>query len=208
MAYNRYSSELLEKAVDEFASLPGVGRKTALRFALHMMNQPVENVTRFSGSILRMRNDLRHCSICNMISDTDVCSICGDRSRDGSVICVVESIRDVLSIENTGKYRGLYHVLGAIISPMDGIGPSDLPIQELVERASADNVKEIILALSTSPEGETTSFYLFKKLSAVDVKISAIARGIGFGDDLEYADEMTLGKSIENRQDFNPLKTN
>ncbi len=208
MAYNRYSSELLEKAVDEFASLPGVGRKTALRFALHMMNQPVENVARFSGSILRMRNDLRHCSICNMISDTDVCSICGDRSRDGSVICVVESIRDVLSIENTGKYRGLYHVLGAIISPMDGIGPSDLPIQELVERASADNVKEIILALSTSPEGETTSFYLFKKLSAVDVKISAIARGIGFGDDLEYADEMTLGKSIENRQDFNPLKTN
>lgn len=208
MAYNRYSSELLEKAVDEFASLPGVGRKTALRFALHMMNQPVENVARFSGSILRMRNDLRHCSICNMISDTDVCSICGDKSRDGSVICVVESIRDVLSIENTGKYRGLYHVLGAIISPMDGIGPSDLPIQELVERASADNVKEIILALSTSPEGETTSFYLFKKLSAVDVKISAIARGIGFGDDLEYADEMTLGKSIENRQDFNPLKTN
>ena len=208
MAYNRYSSELLEKAVDEFASLPGVGRKTALRFALHMMNQPVENVARFSGSILRMRNDLRHCSICNMISDTDVCSICGDRSRDGSVICVVESIRDVLSIENTGKYRGLYHVLGAIISPMDGIGPSDLPIQELVERASADNVKEIILALSTSHEGETTSFYLFKKLSAVDVKISAIARGIGFGDDLEYADEMTLGKSIENRQDFNPLKTN
>lgn len=208
MAYNRYSSELLEKAVDEFASLPGVGRKTALRFALHMMNQPVENVARFSGSILRMRNDLRHCSICNMISDTDVCSICGDRSRDGSVICVVESIRDVLSIENTGKYRGLYHVLGAIISPMDGIGPSDLPIQELVERASADNVKEIILALSTSPEGETTSFYLFKKLSAVNVKISAIARGIGFGDDLEYADEMTLGKSIENRQDFNPLKTN
>lgn len=199
---------MLEKAVDEFASLPGVGRKTALRFALHMMNQPVENVARFSGSILRMRNDLRHCSICNMISDTDVCSICGDRSRDGSVICVVESIRDVLSIENTGKYRGLYHVLGAIISPMDGIGPSDLPIQELVERASADNVKEIILALSTSPEGETTSFYLFKKLSAVDVKISAIARGIGFGDDLEYADEMTLGKSIENRQDFNPLKTN
>ena len=199
MAYNRYSSELLEKAVDEFASLPGVGRKTALRFALHMMNQPVENVARFSGSILRMRNDLRHCSICNMISDTDVCSICGDRSRDGSVICVVESIRDVLSIENTGKYRGLYHVLGAIISPMDGIGPSDLPIQELVERASADNVKEIILALSTSPEGETTSFYLFKKLSAVDVKISAIARGIGFGDELEYADELTIAHAIHNR---------
>lgn len=206
MSLKRYSSELLEKAVDEFASLPGIGRKTALRLALHIMRQPVENVERFSGAFLRMRKELKYCRHCNMISDSDVCGICSDSGRDRSIICVVESIRDVLSIENTGRYRGLYHVLGAIISPMDGIGPSDLPVEELVARASSDEVREVVLALSTSPEGETTSFYLFKKLSSLPVKVSTIARGIGFGDDLEYADEMTLGKSIENRQLFNPLK--
>lgn len=206
MSLKRYSSELLEKAVDEFASLPGIGRKTALRLALHIMRQPVENVERFSGAFLRMRKELKYCRHCNMISDSDVCGICSDSGRDRSIICVVESIRDVLSIENTGRYRGLYHVLGAIISPMDGIGPSDLPVEELVARASSDEVMEVVLALSTSPEGETTSFYLFKKLSSLPVKVSTIARGIGFGDDLEYADEMTLGKSIENRQLFNPLK--
>ncbi len=202
MFKQNYSSALLEKAVEEFASLPGIGRKSALRLALHLLKQPQENVERFGNSFIELRKGVKYCNICNMIADSNTCSVCSDTSRDKSIICVVESIRDVLSIENTQQYRGLYHVLGGIISPMDGIGPADLPIKELVERAGSESVKEVILALSTSMEGETTSFYLYKKLSALNVKISTIARGVGFGDDLEYTDELTLGKSIENRHLF------
>lgn len=202
MFKQNYSSVLLEKAVEEFASLPGVGRKSALRLALHLLKQPKENVERFAGAFTALRNGVKYCRICNMISDNDLCQVCSSPQRDRSIICVVESIRDVLSIENTQQYNGLYHVLGGIISPIDGIGPSDLPIDRLVERVQEGEVKEVILALSTSMEGETTSFYLYKKLRGLEVKISTIARGVGFGDDLEYTDELTLGKSIENRHLF------
>lgn len=202
MFRQNYSSVLLEKAVDEFSSLPGIGRKSALRLALHLLKQPQENVERFGNSFIALRKGVKYCNVCNMISDENICSVCSDSSRDRSIICVVESIRDVLSIENTGQYRGLYHVLGGIISPMDGVGPGDLPIKELTERVVSGKVKEVILALSTSMEGETTSFYLYKKLSGTGVQITTIARGVGFGDDLEYTDELTLGKSIENRHLF------
>ena len=202
MFRQNYSSVLLEKAVDEFSSLPGIGRKSALRLALHLLKQPQENVERFGNSFIALRKGVKYCNVCNMISDENICSVCSDSSRDRSIICVVESIRDVLSIENIGQYRGLYHVLGGIISPMDGVGPGDLPIKELAERVVSGEVKEVILALSTSMEGETTSFYLYKKLSGTGVQITTIARGVGFGDDLEYTDELTLGKSIENRHLF------
>lgn len=202
MFAGEYPSQLLENAVEQFASLPGIGRKSALRLALHLLKQPVENVERFSRAFTELRKGVRYCWQCNMITDSEICPICEDSRRDGSVICVVESVRDVLSIERTGRYRGLYHVLGGIISPIDGIGPSDLPIEKLAERVKSGAVQEVILALSTGMEGETTAFYLYKKLSGLNIKITAIARGIGFGDDLEYADELTLGKSIENRQIF------
>lgn len=202
MFAGEYPSQLLENAVEQFASLPGIGRKSALRLALHLLKQPVENVERFSRAFTELRKGVRYCWQCNMITDSEICPICEDSRRDGSVICVVESVRDVLSIERTGRYHGLYHVLGGIISPIDGIGPSDLPIEKLAERVKSGAVQEVILALSTGMEGETTAFYLYKKLSGLNIKITAIARGIGFGDDLEYADELTLGKSIENRQIF------
>jgi recombination protein RecR len=196
------SSKLLSAAVDEMASLPGIGRKTALRLALHLLKQPIENVERFGNAFIRMRKDLYHCTICNNISDTPVCLICADKSRDTSTICVVESIREVMSIENTMQYNGLYHVLGGIISPMEGIGPSDLKINSLLERASDENIREVILALSTTIEGETTGFFLYKKLSTCNVYVSIIARGVSFGDEIEYTDEITLGRSIKNRQPF------
>lgn len=202
MFAGEYPSQLLENAVEQFASLPGIGRKSALRLALHLLKQPVENVERFSRAFTELRKGVRYCRQCNMITDSEICPICEDSRRDTSVICVVESVRDVLSIERTGRYHGLYHVLGGIISPIDGIGPSDLPIENLAERVKSGAVQEVILALSTGMEGETTAFYLYKKLSGLNIKITAIARGIGFGDDLEYADELTLGKSIENRQIF------
>lgn len=202
MFAGEYPSQLLENAVEQFASLPGIGRKSALRLALHLLKQPVENVERFSRAFTELRKGVRYCRQCNMITDSEICPICEDSRRDGSVICVVESVRDVLSIERTGRYHGLYHVLGGIISPIDGIGPSDLPIEKLAERVKSGAVQEVILALSTGMEGETTAFYLYKKLSGLNIEITAIARGIGFGDDLEYADELTLGKSIENRQIF------
>ena len=202
MFAGEYPSQLLENAVEQFASLPGIGRKSALRLALHLLKQPVENVERFSRAFTELRKGVRYCRQCNMITDSEICPICEDSRRDGSVICVVESVRDVLSIERTGRYHGLYHVLGGIISPIDGIGPSDLPIENLAERVKSGAVQEVVLALSTGMEGETTAFYLYKKLSGLNIKITAIARGIGFGDDLEYADELTLGKSIENRQIF------
>ena len=197
-------SQLLQAAVEQFASLPGVGKKTALRYALHLLKQPRERVDLFVESLGRFRREVRHCRVCAMITDDEVCPICRDQRRDHSLICVVESIRDVLSIEATGEYRGVYHVLGGVISPMDGIGPSDLTMKELVERVKAGNVQEVILALSTDMEGETTSFYLYKLLADCSVTVSTIARGVGFGDDLEYADQLTLSKSIANRQLFTP----
>lgn len=205
MYRSNLSSSLLQDAVDELSSLPGIGRKSALRFALHLLKQPSENVERFSKSIFKMRNEIKFCRNCNMISDTDICPICSSTSKERSLVCVVESIRDVISIENTGQYNGLYHVLGGIISPMDGTGPSDLSIDHLISRVEEGSVNEIFLALSTTMEGETTAFYLFKKLNKFDIKISTIARGVGFGDDLEYTDEVTLGRSIQNRQPFVPL---
>lgn len=208
MAYKeKYPSKLLEEAVDAISSLPGVGRRSALRLALHLLKQPQENVHHFTSAIDRMRDDVKYCRTCMMISDDDTCSICSDRSRDHMTICVVESVRDVMSIENTGQYHGVYHVLGGIISPINGVGPSDLTIRELVSRieqlASSDGV-EVILALSGDVEGETTSFYIYRQISRYGVKVSSLARGLGFGDDLEYADELTLGRSIINRQLFKP----
>lgn len=207
MAYKEtYPSKLLEDAVDAISSLPGVGRRSALRLALHLLKQPAENVHHFTTAIDRLRDEVKYCRICRMISDDDTCSICSDRSRDSRTICVVENVRDVMSIENTGQYHGVYHVLGGIISPINGVGPSDLTIAELVERvktADAENT-EVILALSGDVEGETTSFYIYRQIAQYGVKVSALARGLGFGDDLEYADELTLGRSIANRQIFKP----
>ena len=204
MFRRNYSSALLEEAVDQLASLPGVGRRTALRLALHLLDEPRENVDQFAGSLVRLRNDIRRCPICGMISDDGVCPVCSDTRRDAATVCVVESLRDVLSIENTGQYNGLYHILGGIISPIDGVGPGDLNIQSLCDRLAQGRITEVVMALSTSMEGETTAYYLYKQISRYPVKVSAIARGVGFGDDLEYTDELTLGRSIANRQLFNP----
>ena len=204
MFRRNYSSALLEEAVDQLASLPGVGRRTALRLALHLLDEPRENVEQFAGSMVRLRNDIRRCPVCGMISDDGVCPVCSDTRRDAATVCVVESLRDVLSIENTGQYNGLYHILGGIISPIDGIGPGDLNIQPLCDRLAQGRVTEVVMALSTSMEGETTAYYLYKQISRFPVKVSAIARGVGFGDDLEYTDELTLGRSITNRQPFKP----
>ena len=206
MSYKEtYPSKLLEEAVDAITSLPGVGRRSALRLALHLLKQPQENVHHFAQAVLRLRDEVCYCSDCMMISDDQKCSICSDHSRDHSTICVVESVRDVMSIENTGQYRGVYHVLGGIISPINGVGPSDLTIRQLVERVNGlGGQGEIILALSGDVEGETTSFYIYRQISASGVKVSSLARGLGFGDDLEYADELTLGRSIVNRQEFRP----
>ena len=203
MAYKeQYPSKLLEEAVEAIGSLPGVGRRSALRLALHLLKQPQENVHHFTSAINALRDDVKYCRHCMMISDDDVCAICSDRSRDHRTICVVESVRDVMSIEKTGQYHGVYHVLGGIISPINGIGPSDLTIRQLVARVS--DVDEVILALSGDVEGETTSFYIYRQISQYGVKVSSLARGLGFGDDLEYADELTLGRSIVNRQVFKP----
>lgn len=206
MAYKEnYPSKLLEDAVDAISSLPGVGRRSALRLALHLLKQPQENVHHFASSIVRLRDDVCYCRDCMMISDDEICSICSDNSRDHSLICVVESVRDVMSIENTGQYHGVYHVLGGIISPINGVGPSDLNIRQLVDRVNGlEGRGEVILALSGDVEGETTSFYIYRQISASGVKVSSLARGLGFGDDLEYADALTLGRSITNRQIFKP----
>ena len=204
MFRRNYSSALLEEAVDQLATLPGVGRRTALRLALFLLDQPRENVEQFSGALVRLRQDVRHCPVCGMISDDGVCPLCGDSRRDTTVVCVVESLRDVLSIENTGQYNGLYHILGGIISPIDGVGPGDLRIRELGDRLARGGIQEIVLALSTSMEGETTAYYLYKQIANYPVTVTSIARGVGFGDDLEYTDELTLGRSITNRQPFKP----
>ena len=204
MFRQNYSSSLLEEAVDQLATLPGIGRRTALRLALHLMGEPRENVEQFAGSIVRLKQDIRYCPACGMISDDGTCPVCDDPHRDDSVVCVVESLRDVLSIENTGQYKGLYHILGGIISPLDGIGPGDLRIRELTDRLEKGRIREVVLALSTSMEGETTAYFLYKQIARFPVTVTAIARGVGFGDDLEYTDELTLGRSILNRQIFKP----
>lgn len=194
-----YSSNLLEKAVEEFAKLPGIGKKTALRLVLNLLNREVDDVTRFTSAITSLREEIRFCKKCHNISDVEICQLCSNPSRDNSTLCIVEDIRDVMAIENTQQYRGLYHVLGGVISPMDGIGPQHLNIESLIDKVNSGEVKEIIFALSTTMEGDTTNFYIFKKLKETSVKVSTIARGIAFGDELEYADEITLGRSIANR---------
>jgi len=194
-----YSSKLLEQAVEEFAKLPGIGKKTALRLVLNLLNREVDDVTRFATAITSLREEIRFCKKCHNISDIEICQLCSNPSRDNSTLCVVEDIRDVMAIENTQQYRGLYHVLGGVISPMDGIGPQHLNISSLLDKVNSGKVKEIIFALSTTMEGDTTNFYIFKKLKETKVKVSTIARGIAFGDELEYADEITLGRSIANR---------
>ena len=245
----KYPSELLQNAVEAIGSLPGIGSRSALRLAMHLLNQPKENVHHFTDAINRLADEVQYCPECMMISDNGLCSICSDRHRDHRTICVVENVRDVMSIENTGQYRGVYHVLGGIISPIDGIGPSDLTIRQLVDRlhrltgssvreygpenlchprqhkregpigdgrgpAQQDNFQahtpgqesdiEVILALSGDVEGETTAFYIYRQIAGLGVKVSTLARGLGFGDDLEYADALTLGRSIVNRQEFKP----
>ncbi len=201
-----YPSKLLENAVEAIGTLPGIGRRSALRLAMYLLKQPQENVHHFTEAISALRDNVKYCRECRMISDTDICSICSDKTRDMGTICVVQSVRDVMSIEATGQYHGLYHVLGGVISPINGIGPSDLTIRELVERVSKydSGSLELILALSGDVEGETTSFYIYRQISQFNVKVTSLARGLGFGDDLEYADELTLGRSIIGRQPFRP----
>ena len=196
---NAYPSKLLEKAVGEFSKLPGIGRKTALRLVLNMLRCSEEEVEEFAGAVSRLRKDVKYCRVCHNISDTEVCPICSDPHRDASTICVVENIRDVMAVENTQQYGGLYHVLGGIISPMDGIGPADIEIDSLVKRVAEGGVREVILALSSTMEGDTTNFYISRKLAPYDVELSVIARGISVGDELEYTDEVTLGRAIINR---------
>ncbi len=198
-----FSSKLVQEAVQAFSSLPGIGKKTALRLVLHLLNQDRTFTEQFTDAIKNMRLGVQHCQICHNISDHKVCSICSDLRRERAVICVVESIRDIIAIEETGQYRGLYHVLGGVISPIEGIGPNELNIDTLVERAQSEEVKEIIMAISPTIEGDTTMFYISKRLKKEEVKISTIARGISFGGELEYADELTLGRSILGRIPYN-----
>ena len=207
MYKENYPSALLTEAVEAISSLPGVGRRSALRLALHLLRQPSENVHHFTGAINQLRDQVKYCRCCRMISDEELCSICSDHSRDSRTICVVESVRDVMSIEATGQYHGVYHVLGGIISPIAGVGPSDLNIKELVERVNAlesPRGAEVILALSGDVEGETTAFYIYRQIENTGIRVSSLARGLGFGDDIEYADSLTLGRSIVNRQEFKP----
>lgn len=199
---NQYPSSLLSRAVEEFGKLPGVGPKTALRLVLHMLRQDKAQVQSFADAIVQLSNEVKYCKVCHNISDDDVCTICSDSRRDTSTICVVENIQDVMAIENTQSFRGLYHVLGGVISPMDGVGPSDLQIHSLVERVKEGDIKEVILALSPTMEGDTTNFYIFRKLADADVVISVIARGVAQNDELQYTDEVTLGRSIINRTPF------
>lgn len=198
----QYPSVLLEKAVSEFSKLPGIGRKTALRLVLHLLRQSNSDVEQFASAIAKVKQEVKYCRVCHNICDEDVCPICSDPRRDTSLICVVENIQDVMAVENTQQFRGLYHVLGGIISPMDGIGPDQLEIQSLVQRVEQGGVSEVILALSSTMEGDTTNFYISRKLAPLDVKLSVIARGISVGDELEYTDEVTLGRSIVNRTPF------
>jgi recombination protein RecR len=202
MSFNEFPSRLLENAVNEFASLPGIGRKTAFRLVMNLLKRDSEEVRKFGESIIKLRGEIRYCRICNNISDTEVCTICNDEKRDRTLICVVESVQDVMAIENTRQYKGLYHVLGGIISPVDGIGPSDLKIDSLEDKAKEGVVREVIFALSTTMEGDTTNYYLYKRLSKYDLILTTLARGVAMGDELEYTDEITLGRAINNRNPY------
>ena len=202
MSFTEYPSRLLEDAVNEFASLPGIGRKTAFRLVMNLLRRKSDEVKRFGETIVRLRSEIHYCRICHNISDSDICNICNDSKRDNSIICVVENIQDVMAIENTRQFRGLYHVLGGIISPIDGIGPGDLTIDSLEDKVKKGGIGEIIFALSTTMEGDTTNFYLFKRLNKYELKLSMLARGVAIGDELEYTDEITLGRSIMNRTPF------
>ncbi|HEC41981.1 MAG TPA: recombination protein RecR [Bacteroides sp.] len=201
-AFHNYPSKLLEQAVREFASLPGIGNKTALRLVLHLLKQEQEDVETFGNAMIKLKRNIHHCKTCKNISDTETCQICANPKRDSSLVCVVENIRDVMSVENTNQYLGLYHVLGGIISPIDGIGPADLTIDSLEQRIKNGSIEEVILALSTTMEGDTTNFYIYKRLKPHAVRVSTLARGVAIGDELEYADEITLGRSIVDRKPF------
>ena len=198
----KYPSQLFEKAVGEFAGLPGIGHKTALRLVLFMLRQSPEKVEQFVKTISDMKREIKYCRICHNISDHEICPICSDSKRDDTTVCVVENVQDVMAIENTQQYHGLNHVLGGVISPMDGIGPNDIQIESLVQRVEEGHVKEVILALSSTMEGDTTNFFIYRKLAATNVRLTVIARGISVGDELEYTDEVTLGRSIVNRIPF------
>jgi recombination protein RecR len=202
MSFTEFPSRLLEDAVNEFASLPGVGRKTAFRLVMNLLRRDPEEVRRFGESILRLHEEIHYCKICNNISDSEICNICSDEKREKSLICVVENVQDVMALENTRQFKGLYHVLGGIISPINGIGPSDLKISELEEKVKAGGIREIIFALSTTMEGDTTNYYLYKKLNKFDVVITTLARGVAIGDELEYTDEITLGRALNNRNPY------
>ncbi|MBN1925954.1 MAG: recombination protein RecR [Prolixibacteraceae bacterium] len=202
MLHERFPSKLLENAVEQFARLPGIGRKTALRLVLHLLRCEQGEVEEFGNAIIQLKREIKHCKVCHNISDTEICSICANPVRDHNFICVVENIRDVMAIENTHQYNGLYHVLGGIISPMDGVGPNNLEIDSLIERVKTGDIVEVILALSTTMEGDTTNFYIYKKLKNIDVKLTTIARGVSVGGEIEYTDEITLGRSIVNRLNY------
>jgi recombination protein RecR len=199
MSFTEFPSKLLENAVNEFASLPGIGRKTAFRLVMNLLRRDAEEVRNFGESIIKLHGEIHYCKICNNISDTEICNICNDEKRDKSIICVVENIQDVMAIENTRQFRGRYHVLGGIISPIDGIGPSDLKIDSLEEKVKNGSVGEVIFALSTTMEGDTTTYYLYKRLNKYTIKLTTLARGVAIGDELEYTDEITLGRAINNR---------
>ncbi len=207
MEINQFSSKLLQEAIEEFSKLPGIGKKTALRLVLHLLKQPKENIDYFGNTLIKLRNEIQYCDQCNNISESKTCEICSNPHRDHSKICIVEDIRDVIAIENTHQFSGVYHVLGGIISPMDGIGPNDLKIENLEKKIIDRNVQELIFALCTTMEGDTTNFYLYKKFHSFPIKITSIARGISFGDELEYTDELTLGKSILNRLPYETTLT-
>lgn len=202
-----FASTLLDAAVNEFAKLPGIGRKTALRLVLHILRQDVQQAHLLGEAIIKLREEVKYCRVCHNISEHDVCEVCSNPMRDHSVICVVENVKDVISIENTRSHNGLYHVLGGLISPMDGVGPGDIEIDSLVERVSGGGVNEVILALSATMEGDTTAFYIFRRLAPTGVKVSVIARGVQVGNEIEYTDELTLGRSITNRTPFNDTFT-
>lgn len=205
MNIDNFPSKLLENAVNEFAKLPGIGKKTALRLVLHLLKKEPHEVQRFSGALIQLREEVKHCHICRNISDADICNICSNPKRDHRTVCVVENIRDVMSVENTQQYKGVYHVLGGIISPMDGIGPADLEIDSLLKRIEKGEIDEVIFALSTTMEGDSTNFYIFKKIKVNNVKITTLSRGVSIGDEIEYTDEVTLGRSIVNRMLFENL---
>ena len=202
MSFSGYPSKLLENAVNEFASLPGIGRKTAFRLVMNLLRRNSNEVKRFGETLIKLHEEIHYCKICHNISDTEICNICNDKNRDKTLICVVESIQDVLAIENTRQFKGYYHVLGGIISPVDGIGPADLKIDSLEEKVKSGGINEVLFALSTTMEGDTTNYYLYKRLNRYNVRLTTLARGVAIGDELEYTDEITLGRSITNRTPF------